>query len=305
MKDFKKFMLSSVLFMIIFLIVDHLAALMIEHGLKKYYGIDTNAEILINGSSQIMLGFDKQKIQDKTGLRVAKYTREGVNISDRYIMINHFLRNKPDSLKVVVYSTDQFLFTGEDLSVNSYTLFYPFMDDPKISEYIKQNSRNWYEYYIRKYIKCTRFDLLLINSSIRGYRGDWSNKKSGTVNLEELINNIKTGKVRKINSAPANVEVFNKTMQLLLERRVKVILLYIPYVDKLEYNDLKRAEVIALFRKFADSNQNVCFVDLTSELASHHQWYFDPNHLNPEGQKVATEKLIDSIKLISTTKMAP
>jgi hypothetical protein len=299
MREFKKFLVSSFLFIFIFFCADRVISLIIEQGLEKYYGIGTNAEILINGASQIMLGLDKELIQTETGLMVSKYTREGVNVSDRSVMLGQFFRNKKDSLKVVVYGIDQFLFTGEGLSSNSYTMFYPFMDDPLISEYVKANSHNWYDYYIRKYIKCTRFDFLLLNSSLRGYRGDWSNRKSGSVNMELLTQNIKSGNVRHIKNEQANIDAFYGTMTMLQKKDLIIILLYIPYVDGLEFNDPRREETITIFKRYALENPAIIFYDLTSSLTSKHNLYFDPNHLNPDGQKVATEKLIEVIKQIA------
>jgi lysophospholipase L1-like esterase len=117
--------------------------------------------------------------------------------------------------------------------------------------------------------------------------------------MELLTQNIKSGNVRHIKNEQANIDVFYETMQMLQKKGLKIVLLYFPYVDLLEFNDLRREETITIFKRYALENPAIIFYDLTSSLTSKHNLYFDPNHLNPDGQKIATEKLIEVIKQIA------
>jgi hypothetical protein len=299
MHSLKKLATILMLFLLFFFIADFLVAYFLGCGLKKYYGIENSAQILVNGASQVMLAVDKDLIERETGMRVAKYTREGVNISDRELMIHHFFSEKKSSAKIVVYGVDQFLFTDEGMSENSYTIFYPFMDNKEISDYIHTYTKEWYVYKIHQYIRCSRFDLYLVNSAIRGFLGDWSNKKKGEVNISSLKSNIANGSVRKINSKATNIATFQKTMQFLESKNITVVLLYIPYVDILENNDSKMQETKNIFKKYSSDHPAVRFIDLTYPASSEHSWYFDPNHLNPKGQKELTEIVISELKKIS------
>jgi lysophospholipase L1-like esterase len=128
--------------------------------------------------------------------------------------------------------------------------------------------------------------------------GDWSNRKTGTVNMVNLSNLIRGKHERKIKNNPDYVNAFAATMKLLQEKNIKVILLYLPYVDLLEFNDPKRDATREIIRQYAGLNPNVYFLDYTQPLSDQHQWYFDPNHLNPMGQAAATELLIKDIKAL-------
>jgi hypothetical protein len=260
----------------------------------KYYGFNTDAKLLLNGSSQLMLALDKKKIESETGLKVAKFTREGVNLTDRELMLEAYLNTNKAKPEYVIYSADQFMFTAEGLSLNSYTFFYPLMGNPDIDLYLKNKCKDRKAFLIHKFIKCTRYDMLLINSSIRGYMGDWSNKKTGELNIHSLEKNISSGNIRKVKIDSTLLNSFQKSMSLLKRNNIEVILLYLPYADKLEYNDPKREEVIHILKHFSDTNPGFHFLDY-SEFLRENSFFFDPNHLNPAGQKIATDQLIKDL----------
>jgi hypothetical protein len=291
MKDLKKLVINSFLFFLIAVVADHSVAFVLKRGLMKYYGFDTDNQLLINGASQLMLALDKDRIESETGLKVAKYTREGVNLSDREIMLRLFLDINKNKSKYAIYGTDQFMFTAEGLSLNSYTFFYPFMENPDVALYLRSKTNDKRTYLVHKFIKCSRYDMLLINSSIRGYLEDWSNKKTGELNLGSLEKNISSGNVRKVQIDSTLLSSFHRSMSLLKKNNMEVLLLYLPYAGKLEYNDPKRSEVIEILKNFAETNSGFYFLDY-SEFLQINSYFFDPNHLNPTGQKVATDHLI-------------
>ena len=129
----KYFITYIVLFISSFILIDRIVNEFLEEGLNQYYGIGESNEIALVGHSHLMLGVDKIELGQALKLGVSKYTREGVNVSDRLIMINQLLDNNPN-LKTVIYGVDAWTFTGEGLSENSYKLFYPFMDSDNIGE---------------------------------------------------------------------------------------------------------------------------------------------------------------------------
>ena len=154
-------------FFISFLILDFTVSIFLKNGLEKYYGLDAEAKIALIGHSHLMLGIDKVKMEDKLGVNVAKYTSEGVNVSNRKLMIEHLL-NKNDEIETIIYGVDAWTFTGEGLSENSHVLFYPFLSDSSINKFVKNNTSQ-IDYWTRKIIKSSRYNENLIASSIRGY----------------------------------------------------------------------------------------------------------------------------------------
>lgn len=279
----------------IFFLCDFAIHIFITNGLEKYYGLNSPAEIALIGHSHLMLGVDKGAIENALGKKVSKYTREGVNVSDRKIMIEQLLRKNPN-LKKVIYGVDAWSFTGEGLSENSYKLFYPFLGDKKVDHYIKKQA-NFTEYWLHKIIKTTRFNEGLISSAMRGYLGNWSNLKFGNLDVDKLKTEIKKGNFRKINSTLENITILRETLTLLKKNDVEVILLYVPTIDLYNSNEpIKFDEVISVFYDFEKEFSNVKYVSLLEPYSHDYSLFYDPIHMNPKGQEIITFQLIAYLK---------
>lgn len=292
-----KKIISIILFIIIFVCFDRGLSCGINEGLNRYFGLDKNPTVLFIGHSHLMLAINKTEFEHKSGVTVSKYCREGVNIADRYIMLKHFLSlpNK-DSLKVVIYGVDQFMFTGKGLSQNSYKLFYPFIGNSDIDAYIKESSDS-YDYYLHKLICTTRYSDALLNSSIRGWIGNWNNYKIGNLDVNDLQEQIKRGKQRHIDFEQNLIEDFENTLELLKKKGIVTILVNTPIAKILnEYEP----EAYMKFNEYIQSKTDSTFVyywDLNPEYADKYELLFDPIHLNVEGQKVINNVLADKFTL--------
>jgi hypothetical protein len=274
-------------------VLDALIANGLEKGLYKYYGIGESAEIALVGHSHLMLGIDKVQLEKALKTSVAKYTREGVNVTDRHQMIKQLLRQNPD-LKTVIYGVDAWTFTGEGLSENSHKLLYPFMDDPEIDTYIKSLDP-LKDYLSKKYIKTSRYNEQLVAGAMRGYLEKWDNLKFGSVDPVKLEGEIDRGNYRRIHNSKENIELFKASMKLLTSRSINVILLYVPTIDKLErIQQQKFDETIAIFESLESAN--VKFLNFQEPWSHDYSIFYDPIHLNPNGQKLITAQLINELK---------
>lgn len=289
----RTFLLTITIFILLFVVIDRVVALALEKGLKTYYGLNDESELALIGHSHLMLGVDKLELEKQLGINVSKYTREGVNVSDRLVMVEQLLKVNPN-IKTVIYGVDAWTFTGEGLSANSYKLFYPFFDDPTIDDYIKQHS-SFSDYSSKKYIKTSRYNEQLIAGAIRGYLGKWDNLKYGTVDIPKLKTQIQEQSFRKVNNDKQNIETFYKTLSFLKSRGIKVILLYVPTVDLLEtYQKEGFNETMTIFENAVDGN--VTFLNLQEPWSSKYELFYDPIHLNPKGQQEITRVLINYLK---------
>lgn len=293
----KGYILYVVVFLLAFVLVDQIGGRIILYGIERFYGLNTHADVLVVGHSHIMLGVDKQKMETETGLSVAKYTREGVNLFDRYMMLKQYLDSPySDSLKFVLYGVDQFSFVKDGLSENSYKLFYPFMDNQVIDQYVKDSSVDWRDYYTHKAIRLSRYSDALLNASIRGYRQDYSNYKIGTLDVDALEKRMKAGDqqyARKLTVDEELLKTFENTVELLTSRGIRLILVNTPVVDVLkEYDPEGVRQAIHEFDRIAESHHLVEYWDFNLEYDSDYSIFFDPIHLNPEGQKVITEEIV-------------
>lgn len=294
-KYFKKAIKILGLFCLAFFLVDALAGFILTSGLERYYGLNTDSEIALVGHSHLMLGVNKQLLEDELNVPIAKYTREGVNIADRHIMIQQLLSQNP-KLKTVVYGIDAWSFTGEGLSANSFTLFYPFIGIKEVDEYVK-NLAGFSNYWLHKLVKTTRFNEGLISGALRGYLKNWDNLKYGELDVENLRKEIEAGHFRKINNSDENIEILKQTIKVLDDRGISVILVYVPTIDLYNEAEPEKFEAsLAIINGFKKEFQNVRVLNYLEPFSHNYDLFFDPIHMNPKGQKKVTLKLIADMR---------
>lgn len=288
------------LFILLFFTVDFCISFFLADGLKKYYGLNTPSEILMVGHSHTMLGLDKYKIEESIHCKVAKYAIEGANVQDRFTMIKHFLHQNGDSVKIIIYDVDAFFITGEGLSKNSYKLFFPFMDDLYIDEYLRMETKSCYEYLIKKWIRTSRFTDLNLNGSLRGHLGFYSNLKYGVIDTLEYKKRIDKNDFRKITFDKQLQEKFEEILKLVSGKNIKLVLLLIPTIDILNRTEPEKYDkAIGLLREYSQKYKNVYFLNYNYELAKEHDLFYDAVHLNQKGNREVTARLINELKEIS------
>ncbi|WP_400076790.1 hypothetical protein [Winogradskyella sp. R77965] len=289
----KAFIIYVVSFVCLFIVIDRVANKFLVEGLNRYYGIGELNQVALVGHSHLMLGIDKIQIEETLKTKVTKYTREGVNVSDRLVMIKQLIDKNPN-LKTIIYGVDAWTFTGEGLSKNSYKLFYPFLDDSSIDNYVHANG-DPLDYISKKWVKSSRYNEQLVSSAMRGYLEKWDNLKYGIVDTLKLNKTIEKGTFRKINNNFKNIEVFKETLKLLMENDINVILMYVPTIDKLE--TVQQVDFDLTIKIFEDlTNDTVKFLNLQEPWSKRYDLFYDPIHLNPEGQRQITKELVKFLK---------
>lgn len=293
----KKHLLYLIIFISTFFLLDYVVHSFLEKGLHNYFGIGKTNEIALIGHSHLMLGINKSKLEEKIGKPISKYTSEGVNVSDRKLMINYLLENNPN-IKYIVYGVDAWMFTGEGLSKNSYKLFLPFMDDQSINKEIK-NQAPFDEYLQKNIIRTSRYTETLINSSLRGHLSNWSNLKIGIVDTLKLKQNIINGDFRKINSTLENKKIFEETIALLNKKNIKVILVYVPTISYYNKGEPQKFnDELNYFRQLNNNNPMVEYLEYIEIWENKYNYFFDPIHLNPQGQEAFTNAFSTDLKKI-------
>ncbi|MCQ2113711.1 MAG: SGNH/GDSL hydrolase family protein [Bacteroidaceae bacterium] len=295
MKKVRNILLAILIFIGLDYGIEHVLFL----GIQEKFGLNQHSQMLMIGHSHLMLATDKTKMEDALKIQISKYTREGVNVIDRYYMVKQFLDSEyADSLKFCLYGVDLFSFTGAGLADNSYVLFYPFMDDSSIDKYIK-HSASPIDYWSHKLIRIHRYnDNTLMNAALAGLRHDWGNRKYGVIDVNLYKQKLLNGDERHIEMDLNMINVFKATIKLLTERGVRVILVNTPTIDLL--NNWDSNEFIAIskwYQDFAGSESNVEYWDFNSRYSSKYELFYDQIHLNPNGQKVITEELINKLKI--------
>lgn len=294
----KKTITGILIVLITALLVDYLFDRVMLHGVNVFYGLNQHSKILLIGHSHLMLATDKGRMEKELNTTVSKYTREGVNVYDRKIMVHQYLTSKyADSLKICLYGVDLCTFTGKGLSQNSYMLFYPFMDNAVIDDYIKECA-SVTDYWLHKLIRISRYNNDGIKgAAVRGWRKDWSNRKNGVVDISAYKKKLLNGDERHIEIEPKLVDEFTETIKMLTDRGIKVILVNAPTLDLLnEYEPEKYKMVVDWFIQFASGRDDVEYWDFNPDYSSQHELFHDRLHLNAKGQQVITTEIISKLR---------
>jgi hypothetical protein len=290
---------KCIVFVILFLLVDYSLSLLLTSGLKKYYGLNKPAKILLIGHSHTMLGLNKNLMEEELHCNVAKYAVEGANVRDRLAMIKHFLHINGDSVKIITYDVDPTFLTGSGISKNSYTLFYPFMDDPYIEEYIRKEKPKKIDFLIKKYLRTSRFDDLNLNGALRGHLGFYSNVKVGTIDTLAFKKRIANNDFVRITFDKDLKTDFEETLKYLSNKNIKIVLLFLPTLDILNKAEPEKYnKALTLLYEYSKKYQNVYFFNYNNEYSKKSELFYDSVHLNPKGNRIITERVIEDLRKI-------
>jgi hypothetical protein len=290
--------LLRILFTItLFIVVDYLIFNTLFTGLQKYYGLDKKSKILCVGHSHTVLGIDSKKMTEKLNMPVSKYAIAGANTLDRYYMIKHYLNINPD-VETIIYDVDTRLFDSEGLSSASYTLFLPFIENSEMRDYLKQQASSE-EFFVSKYIKTARFRDQTLNISLRGLLNKIESKKRTKININNYKQSLEGESKNRVKINAYSVDYLNKTIEYILAKGKKIILINLPVIDllnKIDVENQKKAK--GIFLSLA-KKKNVFFFDYADDYDNRHELFFDLRHLNEQGKQLITDRLIKDLKTIN------
>ncbi len=297
----KRNLLRVLLFLVIIVLADLGVSAILLRGVERFYGLGSDTAILMIGHSHLMLAVDKVALEEETGLTVAKYTREGVNMADRKEMIEQYFNTAVAEPEFVILSIDPWLFSGEGLSAYSWKLFLPFMENEVMDEYIESSAESRFDYLRYKFIRTSRYNAQLLNASARGWLHNWENLKYGVIDTLRYSSPERLLAFRPITFSHELMDDFAETLRYLNERDTKVLLLNTPVWQPLiDANRSGYDRSLALIDSIAGANcPGAAVIDLAPRFSDRTELFFDPIHMNPEGQAVVTRavaEIINSLK---------
>ena len=267
-------------------------------GLNKFYGFDSNPQVLINGSSMVLAGFNKSELEKNINKKISLYAKEGVGVEDRFAMLEHFFSEHTNTVKTVIYEVNPLLFSNKLTAANVYSIFYPFMDNNAIDQYIFKRADKL-DYLTHKYCRASRFDAITINFVLKGYMNNYDNFKTVSLNPETTYFTKDQQFKIKIEFNQNKISVFEKSINLLKKNNVKIIIVMMPiyYQKQATFDSLTYNQLVSYFKSFSASNNNINYFDLnTDELSNNALFFSDLVHLNREGQKKVTEMVTKHLK---------
>lgn len=288
--------LRVIISILVFFIIDFSLGLILKHGLNLNMGLNEHAKVLIVGHSHLMMGLDRKSMQTELGCKVAKNTRSGIGVEERKLMTEMFLNSKfSDSLRVVVLGVDPYLFNEKDLSQNPYTLFYPWIDDKEVSDYLFKKT-SCINYWSHKCSSLSRFTDDTINQSIRGWKNDDRNFKTGVFTKLDFEKKGDKWK-REIKFDKKMMRILDENIKMLTDRNIHVVLLQTPLYKQLTDIDVQKYSKMCNYYKGLDSKSRyVHFINYSKQYGDDNSLFFDPVHLNTKGQKIITKLLDDYLK---------
>jgi hypothetical protein len=292
-----RFLARAFLFLVLFLCVDRVLGWVLRTGLDRYYGLNAPAVVLCVGHSHTVLGIDKVMLEQKLGIPVAKFALEGANTSDRLVMTRYFFARHPNGVRAVIYDVDAHTFTGSGLSSSSYQLLFPFIDDPDVRAYIKRNCPSSTQYLLCRLLCAPRYSEQFLALAARGYLKNWSNFKPGVIDPRRLAQFLGPERLRHIAFDPDNLKEFAKTVEFVRDRGSTMFLVYIPTLDELNQAEPEKfARAMGIFAQCAATNSQVALLDYNKELQGRHELFYDPIHMNRQGQGEVTKRLATDLK---------
>lgn len=278
--------------LVTFFAADRAADAVLRQGLDRYFGLDQEEAVVLVGHSHVVLGVDKVQLERDLGIPVANYARAGAALEDRVLMARHFAELHPDGVRGVVFGVDNHLFTARGLSSNSYTLFYPHMDDRLVRQLIDQRAPSRWDVIERQVSHLARYDDVALNAALRGWMGNWNNSVAGRFDPEAYARQIQIEGFRRIEIDPDQVALFEDFLDESEERGWPVFLTFIPTTAEFDaLEPAKAAEVDALLRRLAEDHPNVTYIDLREPWGERTEFFIDPIHLNAAGSREVTRDL--------------
>ncbi|MBQ3240667.1 MAG: hypothetical protein IJB00_05715 [Akkermansia sp.] len=288
-----------IIFLSILVALDLLTSAFFLKGMERYYGLNQEADILIVGHSHMMKACNKDMLENGLGLKISKYCREGVMIRERLGMVRHFLDTQQDSsVPIVLYGVDPKMFNEENLSANSYRLFYPFMDSKPIDELVRREAVKWHDYPLHKWIRSARFADIAMYRACRGWLSNWESMEDGIVS--DKVWNMKRDKIRNSDEL---VQLFYETIEYLRDNNCHVVLVYPGIIRGHRDADPETFDAnIELFQALAAKHPNVDFLNYGPMFSHRKEIFEDSVHLNRAGEKEFSIQLIKDIEDIIRTR---
>lgn len=277
-------------------VLDYICGFVLKVGLDRGLGLTEHSKVLIVGHSHLMMAIDREEMENSLNCHISKHTRSGVGMTERKLMTQMFVESKySDSLKVVVIGVDPFSFNHKGLSQNAYTLFYPWMEDENVSNYI-WNSTSPVDFFVHKMFRLSRFSDDLIKQSGRGWAKNDKNFK--TRELTDSIFEAKRYKwAREIKFERDAMNILDETIAVAVNKGIHVILFQAP-VHRLVtgFQKERYKKILSYYNELDKKNDLVHFVNYSPYYEEDYSLFFDPIHLNRKGQKIVTERFIKEIQ---------
>jgi len=298
------FRISSkvIIFMVLIVLSDRLIAYSLKYGLIKKYGLDRSANVLCVGHSHTVMGLDTEILSNNSGLSVAKYATAGADTTVRLAMLRHYFSLQPKSTSVVVYDVASNMFNSTSIGSNAYKLFYPFIDDAVMKDFLWDSAQSWEEFYSRYLVAMLRYNSpsaaglpSILNEAVYGILGknklfhDRISAKYVDLYIEKKRRESNQNKGLVV--LPDAQNAFEETIDLVTSQGCRLVLIYVPTINLPDEINQDYRQFVEMMKNYTANNENVIYFDYKELYGGKHELFNDPEHLNRTGQKLVSENL--------------
>jgi hypothetical protein len=248
------------------------------------YGIESCQEdIIIMGASEVSHSFISNQIADSLGMTCYNLGMDGNNIYYQYAVLSELLsRYKP---KIVITSTN--VLEESDRTITSlFPYSYKYKNIREFIYEIKPVEK--YKLFIKSYAYNSLIIKIIQGNILK------EPKTNGYRPLFALSKNLQYSPIPyTIGISDRTLKYFEKYVNLCLNAGCKVFIVETPKYQN-TYNKAENDKIMSLIRKY--DVEHISFQNDTTFI-NHSELFKDRTHLNDQGARIFTTKIIDYLNL--------
>lgn len=258
-------------------------------------------EVSIYGSSRAWVHIDPEIMADSLNKPVYNFGVDGHNFWLQYLRHVELIKHNKIP-KQIIFSIDEFSLQRRN-DLYQLDQFLPYMLwDKNMRDYTScYEGFDFVDYYIPLVRYFGRYKAIFsaIKNSITSEKMHYRNKGYRAMNKEwdkDLDNAKAIMDQFHITIDSASVKLFERFLSECKEMNIEVILVNTPeYIEGQQFID-NREEVLNMINKIAQTHK-VLFIDYSNDtLCMDKKYFYNATHLNANGSKIFTNKLIADIK---------
>jgi hypothetical protein len=260
------------------------------------------------GSSRAENMIDAKMIAEHTGKKVINISISGCGHEELYLVLSQFIKNG-NKAKNLFYQNDIYGFqnkAGVNYPFHDYA-YLPYLEDALISEVFKDvvGSLKFYFWKYIPYFKYAEFNIwypikYLWEKEPCEYRlydeygsALLSKDNLGALEVERLF--VDTLNQKTYDFDPQAIRYVKKNMQLTLDKKINLTIYTAPEYYKLFETQINRAEMNIKIDSLSRSYNADFLLFENDTICRNKKLFVDYSHLNIEGTKLFTQKLIEYI----------
>ncbi|MBB4803642.1 hypothetical protein HNP37_003717 [Flavobacterium nitrogenifigens] len=262
-----------------------------------------NSDIIVNGSSRSLMGYNSQIIGDNL-------KRDCFNISfnagcyklQEYKFDIYIKRNKKP--KIVIQNIDMAHF-GENTEIPDIAQFYPFVYNEDINSLVGKYENKFNLFKIMPLLKYNQSFKMLEEGIVANFSN--ATKKNATTFKgycpQDRVFKIDYHNLKKLPQLKAKapnereIRILHKMIYFYfsrLDKDSKLIFVWMPE-NKMRLTksyDLTRQTIVEELNSIQKKYKNVIFIDMAyDDISNHDEYYYDTFHLNETGANLFSKKV--------------